>query len=193
MAFVTFPPVPTEIRWSADQPQPQAVQFDGEDYEVEAVISVRDERAAWPAERGPRLTLVLATTNGQRAEVFWDPGRSHGPLMDGISPPDRLTSRAGAYPPADPARQPLRLGDPAYNLGVTQPNSLLDQPTSELTARLASADPTPGGGSAAALGGAVAAALVEMVARLSLGRAELADAEPLFRQVAEAAAGRPTC
>jgi formiminotetrahydrofolate cyclodeaminase len=57
-----------------------------------------------------------------------------------------------------------------------------------LTARLASADPTPGGGSAAALGGAVAAALVEMVARLSLGRAELADAEPLFRQVAEAAA-----
>ena len=58
------------------------MQFDGEDYEVAAVLSVRDERAAWPVERGPRLTLVLATTNGQRAEVFWDP-RSQSWFVDG--------------------------------------------------------------------------------------------------------------
>lgn len=82
MAFVTFPPIPTEIRWSADQPLPRAVQFDGEDHEVAAVLSVRDERAAWPAERGPRLTLVLATTNGQRAAVFWDP-RTQSWFVDG--------------------------------------------------------------------------------------------------------------
>lgn len=36
--------------------------------------------------------------------------------------------------------------------------------------RLASADPTPGGGSAAALAGATAAALVTMVARISQGK-----------------------
>ena len=82
MAFVTVPPIPTEIRWSTDHPQPQAVHFDGEDHDVESVLSVRDERAAWPVERGPRLTLVLATTSGQRAEVFWDP-RSQSWFVDG--------------------------------------------------------------------------------------------------------------
>ena len=44
--------------------------------------------------------------------------------------------------------------------------SLVDLKTAELLDRLASRDPTPGGGSAAALAGAVAAALVEMVASL---------------------------
>jgi formiminotetrahydrofolate cyclodeaminase len=44
--------------------------------------------------------------------------------------------------------------------------SLLDLKTAELLDRLASSDPTPGGGSAAALAGATAAALVAMVAAM---------------------------
>jgi methenyltetrahydrofolate cyclohydrolase len=44
--------------------------------------------------------------------------------------------------------------------------TLGDLTTRELLARVASPDPTPGGGSAAALGGAVAAALVAMVASM---------------------------
>jgi len=43
-------------------------------------------------------------------------------------------------------------------------------PVGELTSRLASHDPIPGGGSAAAIAGAMGAALVGMVAELTIGR-----------------------
>ncbi len=43
--------------------------------------------------------------------------------------------------------------------------------------RLASADPTPGGGSAAALAGAQGAALTAMVARLTVGKKRYADVQ----------------
>ena len=43
---------------------------------------------------------------------------------------------------------------------------------------LASAQPTPGGGSAAAISGAMGAALASMVARLTLGKADYADVQP---------------
>ena len=50
----------------------------------------------------------------------------------------------------------------------------LDRQLREYLDDLASAEPTPGGGSAAALSGAMGAALVCMVARLTLGKAEYA-------------------
>ena len=50
----------------------------------------------------------------------------------------------------------------------------LDRPLREYLDDLASAQPTPGGGSTAALSGAMGAALVCMVARLTLGKAEYA-------------------
>ena len=49
--------------------------------------------------------------------------------------------------------------------------------------RLASADPTPGGGSAAAIMGAMGAALVSMVCNVSIGKKGCEAAEPELREV----------
>ena len=53
----------------------------------------------------------------------------------------------------------------------------LEQPLQVYLDDLASAKPAPGGGSAAALSGAMAAALASMVARLTLGKTEYAGVE----------------
>jgi formiminotetrahydrofolate cyclodeaminase len=53
---------------------------------------------------------------------------------------------------------------------VSAPASLLDVPSAALLDRIASSAPTPGGGSAAALTGAIGAALVSMVAGMKKSR-----------------------
>lgn len=60
----------------------------------------------------------------------------------------------------------------------------------ELTTRLASREPIPGGGSAAALAGAMAAALVSMVVELTAGRPDAADQAGALRNLGEAAVQR---
>ena len=50
----------------------------------------------------------------------------------------------------------------------------------EFTARLASSDPVPGGGSASAIAGALGASLVVMVASLTTGREKYVDHEPML-------------
>jgi formiminotetrahydrofolate cyclodeaminase len=61
-------------------------------------------------------------------------------------------------------------------------------PLSDLTARLASREPIPGGGSASAIAGAMGAALVGMVAELTVGRrdalAHAAEIEPIRDEAA---------
>jgi formiminotetrahydrofolate cyclodeaminase len=52
---------------------------------------------------------------------------------------------------------------------------------------LASGAPAPGGGSAAALGGAMAAALVSMVCNLTIGKARFAGVEPEMRDILDRA------
>jgi formiminotetrahydrofolate cyclodeaminase len=73
---------------------------------------------------------------------------------------------------------------------VASNTSLASMTVTEITAALAGASPTPGGGSAAALAGALGASLVAMVARLSQGRprySEHADRHSAALDAAEAA------
>jgi formiminotetrahydrofolate cyclodeaminase len=57
----------------------------------------------------------------------------------------------------------------------------------EFLAALGSQEPAPGGGTAAAVSGAMGAALVEMVAALTLAREKFADVHPAMRMIAETA------
>ena len=59
----------------------------------------------------------------------------------------------------------------------------VDEPLQQYLAELASAQATPGGGSASALTGALGAALASMVARLTVGKAKYADVQPEIEQL----------
>jgi len=68
------------------------------------------------------------------------------------------------------------------------PSRLNDLPAPELIERMASGDPIPGGGSAAALAGAMGAGLLRMVVALTSGRPAAADDERELTEIAMAAA-----
>jgi formiminotetrahydrofolate cyclodeaminase len=65
------------------------------------------------------------------------------------------------------------------------PGALQHEPLGAFLDQLASSAPTPGGGSVAALCGALAAALSSMVANLTLGREQYQDVEPTIRAALE--------
>lgn len=65
---------------------------------------------------------------------------------------------------------------------------LVDLSVKEFLAKTAGSDPVPGGGSIAALNAAIAAALTEMVANLTIGRKKYEEKEDLMKSIAISAA-----
>lgn len=66
---------------------------------------------------------------------------------------------------------------------LAAPASVLDLTLRDALELLASAEPAPGGGAAAALAGALGAALVQMTANLTLGRPRYADVQEQARHL----------
>src|SRR5579859_7327847 len=61
--------------------------------------------------------------------------------------------------------------------------SILDLRVGDLLRRLGSSEPAPGGGAAAAVAGALGAALVQMTANLTIGRRQLAAVDGEARSI----------
>lgn len=72
MALVHVRPIEAHVAWDRSANRPSAVRWGRDTHRVVALDSVRDERAAYPADRGPRLTLVLRTDDGGRAAIAFD-------------------------------------------------------------------------------------------------------------------------
>ncbi len=72
MALIQIPPAEAQVRWDRGADRPSSVRWGGGTLQVVDLDAVRDERSAYPAERGPRVTFLLRTSKGGRASLVFD-------------------------------------------------------------------------------------------------------------------------
>lgn len=72
MALVQIPPTEARVRWDRAANRPTEISWAGHHQLVTDLDAVRDERAAYPAGRGPRVTFLVRTADGGRAAVAYD-------------------------------------------------------------------------------------------------------------------------
>ena len=70
MALVNIAPVPARVRWDRAAARPASVALGNRRLAVTNLKSVRDEMAAYPAARGPRITFLLDTDAGEASLIF---------------------------------------------------------------------------------------------------------------------------
>jgi len=70
MALVKITPVEARVRWDRLHARPLRVQIGDRRLAVTGLEAVRDETAAYPADRGPRITYLLETDAGQASLVY---------------------------------------------------------------------------------------------------------------------------
>ena len=85
MALVRVPPVQTRVTWDRSTRRPAQLRGRGHRLEITDLDALRDERAAYPADAGPRLTLVLRTREGGRAAIVFD-GRRRRWFLEALEP-----------------------------------------------------------------------------------------------------------
>lgn len=60
------------VRWDSHAGRPREVAWGGGLLRVAQLTSVRDERAAYPMGRGPRVTYLIETEAGSSAVLVFD-------------------------------------------------------------------------------------------------------------------------
>ena len=70
MALTKIMPTEARVHWDRHQARPSTVRVAGRQLTVTALDAIRDERAAYPADRGPRITYLVETDGGQASLVF---------------------------------------------------------------------------------------------------------------------------
>ncbi|MHB8806969.1 MAG: glutamate formimidoyltransferase [Anaerolineaceae bacterium] len=110
----------------------------------------------------------------------------HHSELVGLVPQKALTDAAVWYLQLDQYEDQQLLENKLMS-ATFEKSSKTDEADLSFLDALASADPTPGGGSAAAWTAAEAAALVAMVARLTVGKNKYKDVEPLMYSLIEQA------
>jgi glutamate formiminotransferase/formiminotetrahydrofolate cyclodeaminase len=106
-------------------------------------------------------------------------GIHHSELV-GLIPQDALIDAAVWYTQLDGFKAEQILENRLYEVAQSEATQ---KSRFEFLDQLASADPTPGGGSAAAYAAASAAALVAMVGKVTLGKKKYAEVEPQMHQM----------
>ena len=70
MALTRITPTPARVHWDRRQGRPATVHVAGRQLTVTGLDAMRDETAAYPADRGPRITYVVETDAGKASLVF---------------------------------------------------------------------------------------------------------------------------
>ena len=70
MAHTETSRIPARVQWDRATDRPSRVRWGGRVMQVTGLATVRDERHAYPPERGPRLTMVVETPSGSATLVF---------------------------------------------------------------------------------------------------------------------------
>jgi hypothetical protein len=70
MALTQIPPVRAHVTWDRHHDRPARVQIGARRLMVTGLGAVRNETAAFPAHRGPRITFLVETDQGPASLVF---------------------------------------------------------------------------------------------------------------------------
>jgi hypothetical protein len=70
MALTPITPMAARVQWDRLAGRPSRIEWGGRQLAISDLRALRDERQAHPADRGPRLTLVVGGSGGEAVLVY---------------------------------------------------------------------------------------------------------------------------